>query len=102
MASEPTGCITTACGGSCPAGTVFTFSAACPSGEGTVSRCCPGDTYPDVLLLVDRGTGQPTAYLQNNSPHADYSLLNSDWTTAKELVSTPGETDVCECTAAVV
>jgi hypothetical protein len=62
-----------------------------------LSRCCPGDSYPDVLLLVDRGTGQPTTYLSNSVPNADYSYLTNEWTTAKELLALPGERLYAEC-----
>jgi hypothetical protein len=55
------------------------------------TRCCPGDSYPEVLLLVDRGTGQSTTYLSGNLPYADYSYLQNEWTTAKELLALPGE-----------
>lgn len=93
MAAEPLGCVSSSCNSGCPDGTVVTYNEACTPGDassGTRSRCCPADSYPDVLLLVDRGTGQSTT-LFNNVPHADYSLLNSDWTTAKELLALPGE-----------
>jgi hypothetical protein len=55
------------------------------------SRCCPGDSYPEVLLLVDRGTGQSASYLSGNLPNADYSYLRNEWTSAKELLALPGE-----------
>jgi hypothetical protein len=92
MSAEPPGCLFSSCNTACPAGTTATYSVKCSGGAtGMQSRCCPGDSYPDVLLLVDRGTGQPTTYLSGNVPNADYSYLRNEWTTAKELLALPGE-----------
>ncbi|KAF8072527.1 hypothetical protein HT031_000187 [Scenedesmus sp. PABB004] len=88
MSAEPPGCVSAACGAACPAGTVATYSAACPGGA--APRCCPPEAYPDVLLLVDRGSGQAASYVAGAAPHGDYSLLTTEWTTAKELLALPG------------
>lgn len=92
MSAEPPGCVFSSCNTACPAGTNATYSVKCSGGAtGMQSRCCPGDSYPDVLLLVDRGTGQPTTYLSGNVANGDYSPLTSEWTSARELLALPGE-----------
>lgn len=87
MAAEPVGCTDTPCGGTCPSDKIATFSKTCS--EGTIIRCCPESSYPDVMLLVDRGNGQRSTFLQGN--HPEDSLLTKEWTTAKQLLALPGE-----------
>jgi hypothetical protein len=84
----PVGCITTACGSKCSNTTSVTSSSACADGS-IKSRCCPTDAYPDVLLLVDKGVS--VCSYARPAPF-DYSLFDSTWTTAKELLLLPGGT----------
>lgn len=96
MADERTGdCTTTACGGACPAGKVETYtdSTNCQGGSFT-RRCCSPGNYPDVLIMVDKGQGNPLPYrvYQNfqKMQYADYSLLEGYWTNAKTVKALPG------------
>lgn len=91
MAAEPEGCWFSECGTPCGAEAATTYTTACGnSADGVRSRCCPSASYPDVLLMVDRGQGQATPYLWQELPHADYSPLHSEWTGTKELLALPG------------
>jgi len=95
MSAEPQGCSDSACNGACPAGTITTYTTRCIAADGqqgNMIRCCPGATYPDVLLLVDRGSGLTAPMMYNDvERHADYSPLNAMWTAAKEYLALPGE-----------
>jgi hypothetical protein len=103
MVTEPPGCGTTACGGSCGAGLSTTYSTDCAGGRKQL-RCCPLASYPDVLVLVDKGRG--VAMSQHLFPaqsmgHADYTLLDSTWSTAKLLRALPGANrQLCQVHAA--
>jgi hypothetical protein len=58
MAREPDGCFLTTCGSPCPADSTSLWSTPCSDGSSATGlqqfRCCPG-SFPDVLVLVDRG-----------------------------------------------
>lgn len=89
LAQEPaTGCVSTACsaGPSCPAGLIQTRKFSCSGGFQL--RCCPQDAYPDVLALLDRGA---SACSDIKATGIDLTVINSAWTTARELAVLPGE-----------
>ncbi|PNH04317.1 hypothetical protein TSOC_009526 [Tetrabaena socialis] len=54
-----------------------------------ISRCCPSAAYPDVLVLVDRGVSA-CALAAPAGSGLDLSLLQTTWTTARELTVLPG------------
>ena len=89
LAAEPPGCLTTNCGEGCPRGMTSMKPVPCNSGGQPRSRCCPG-TFPDVLLLVDRGAAAGCSIYINNELGLDTTLLDTSWTTAKELQLLPG------------
>lgn len=95
MTTEPAGagkCTTTACGASCPSSMMPTWTdgTSCSAGA-KQTRCCDTATYPDVLVLVDKGRGAALSQHLFSMPHADYSLLDTQWATAKLLRALPGE-----------
>lgn len=95
MADEPPGCTTTACDGSCPADKIVTYSTASGCTGGSVKRrCCSPSSYPDVLVMVDKGAGQPLPKrVYANYPkmqYADYTLLETTWSNVKTVKALPG------------
>lgn len=59
--------------------------------QGTASyRCCPPASYPDVVVMADKGTTS-CQYNKANSGAFDYSLFDNPWQeTVKELLFLPG------------
>jgi hypothetical protein len=98
MVAEPSsGCSTTACGSSgCTAGLTATYDISC-SGGGKAYRCCPTAAYPEVLVLVDKGKGAALSsrmFSAGYMAHADYLLLETQWSTAKLVKALPGVWDL--------
>ncbi len=52
---------------------------------GSKLRCCPTATYPDVVVLADRGAGVACGY----DASAPFDWV-ADWSTAKEFLVMPG------------
>lgn len=50
-------------------------------------RCCLASAYPDVLVLADRGVSLCS---YPNDQQLDYSIFQTTWTTARELLVLPG------------
>lgn len=96
MADERAGtCTITACDGSCPPDKVETYrTAAGCAADKFARRCCSPGSYPDVLVMVDKGGGENLPYrAYGNSPKmqtADYSLLEGYWTNVKTVKALPG------------
>lgn len=96
MASEKPGdCSFTACGGTCGPGQVETYKVpdAC-SGGNFQRRCCTASSYPDVMVMVDKGQGSTLTWRYYgsapNMQYADYNLLETTWTSAKTVKALPG------------
>lgn len=97
MASEKPGdCSFTACGGTCGPGKVETYKTqtACSDGS-SQRRCCTAANYPDVLVMVDKGQGSTLTWRYYgsapNMQYADYTLLESTWTSARTVKALPGD-----------
>eukprot|EP00798_Chlamydomonas_sp_ICE-L_P016534 gene16534-22762_t len=87
MVEPPSGCSTTVCGGSCPSGTTQLSKTDCDGGASSTLRCCPTSAYPDVLVFIDRGFN-PCPF--RRTAGVDYSIFDTTWTTAKEILVLPG------------
>lgn len=93
-AEKPEDCSTTPCGGTCGAGQAELFKTSCTDGS-FQRRCCTASNYPDVMVMVDKGQGSMLThrYYQwsQNMVYADYSLLETTWTSTKTLKALPGK-----------
>jgi hypothetical protein len=93
-AEKPGDCSTTPCGGTCGAGQAELFKTSCTDGS-FERRCCTASNYPDVMVMVDKGQGSMLTYRyyqwSQNMVYADYSLLETTWTSTKTLKALPGE-----------
>jgi hypothetical protein len=92
-AEKPLDCTTTPCGGTCGAGKAELFKTSCSDGS-FQRRCCTASNYPDVMVMVDKGMGSTLTYRYyqgaQNMVYADYSLLETPWTSTKTLKALPG------------